>query len=406
MFTLVRSRILQRKCACGQHTVASGECAECRKKRLPLQRRATNQVEPTSVPPIVHEVLRAPGQSLDPATRTYMESRFGHDFSRVRVHIDAKAGESARAVNALAYTVGPDVVFGAGQYAPRTSEGRRLLAHELAHVVQQKNLLSTPSEKLEIGASKDVFETEANAIANSLHNNYPIPQRISQNVIQRQEGPQSFAGAEPGSEALDPILVDRNRVIEQDLLNTAEAFYRDGDLRWFFTYAHGKITQQINNNLSAFQRPNALMRLNIHFAEEFIRALNSQPHAAWQRAFRFCQALQQGASETPALVGETEFCGAAMANVHINVDLNAALREVGCIPPADYGNMLVFVNRGSLAALVRLRGRAIGAAEAMLQHVLAPLVDLEVKAWRNAAFETVCNTPVPPVEPGFSGRIQ
>jgi Family of unknown function (DUF5995) len=214
-------------------------------------------------------------------------------------------------------------------------------------------------------------------------------------------GPQSFAGAKPGTEAIDGVLMNRNRVIEQDLLNSAESLYRAGDLRWFFSYAHGMITQQINRNISSFQRPNALICLNIHFAEEFIRALDAQPHELWKRAFRLCQALERGAFETSALVGEAEFCGAAMANVHINVDLTAALREVGCIPPADYGNMLVFVNRGSLAALVRLRGRAVGAAEAMLQHVVAPLVDLEVKSWRNVAFESMCNASVPPVEAGF-----
>src|SRR5437899_1147878 len=128
--------ILQRKCAaCGQHTIAGGECKGCSKKRL--QRRVSSQAEPTEVPPIVHEVLRSPGQPLDPATRAFMEPRFGHDFSSVRVHTDAKAAESARAVNALAYTVGHDVAFGAAQYAPGTAVGRRLLAHELTHVMQQ-----------------------------------------------------------------------------------------------------------------------------------------------------------------------------------------------------------------------------------------------------------------------------
>src|SRR5439155_11614209 len=74
-----------------------------------------------------------------------MEPRLGHDFSHVRVHTDAKAAESARAVNALAYTVGQNVVFGARQYEPHASEGRRLLAHELTHVVQQGTMYSTGS---------------------------------------------------------------------------------------------------------------------------------------------------------------------------------------------------------------------------------------------------------------------
>jgi hypothetical protein len=181
--------ILQRRCACGQHTGVSGECAECRKKRQAnmLQRAATDSAATGDVPPIVHEVLRSPGQPLDAATRAFMEPRFGHDFSavpshiapqgkltvnqpgdrfeqeadrtaqqvtssaalpsseggydfsQVRVHTDARAAESARAVNALAYTVGQHVVFGAEQYEPGTAQGRRVLAHELAHVVQQSN---------------------------------------------------------------------------------------------------------------------------------------------------------------------------------------------------------------------------------------------------------------------------
>ena len=91
-----------------------------------------------SVPPIVHEVIDAPGQPLDPGTRSFMEARFGHDFSRVRVHADARAAQSARAIRAHAYTVGQDVVFDAGRYATRTPGGRHLLAHELAHTVQQE----------------------------------------------------------------------------------------------------------------------------------------------------------------------------------------------------------------------------------------------------------------------------
>jgi hypothetical protein len=89
------------------------------------------------VPPIVGDVLRSPSQPLDPAVRSRFEPRFGHDFSRVRVHADRRAAESAEAVGALAYTVGSDLVFGPGRYAPGSHAGRRLIAHELAHVVQQ-----------------------------------------------------------------------------------------------------------------------------------------------------------------------------------------------------------------------------------------------------------------------------
>jgi hypothetical protein len=128
---------LQRKCACGKHTGARGECEECKKNHVTLQRRPNGFAEQNSAPPIVNEVLRSPGQPLDQATRAFMEPRFGHDFSQVRVHADAQAAESAQALNALAYTAERDIVFGAGRYAPGAFEGRRLLAHELTHVVQQ-----------------------------------------------------------------------------------------------------------------------------------------------------------------------------------------------------------------------------------------------------------------------------
>lgn len=119
--------VLQRKCACGQHAVG-GECAECRKKQegAALQRKpADADRDVDTVPPIVYDVLRGSGRPLDHETRAFMEPRFGHDFSGVRVHTGGRAAESARAVNALAYTVGRDVVFGEGQYVPGAGEGKR-----------------------------------------------------------------------------------------------------------------------------------------------------------------------------------------------------------------------------------------------------------------------------------------
>jgi LysM repeat protein len=122
-----------------------------------------------------------------------MESRFGHDFSQVRVHTDAKAAKSARAVNALAYTVGRDVVFGTGQYQPKTDEGKHLLTHELVHVLQQGDRSSLRS-KLEIGTVEDGSEREADDIARCVLNNQSLLNRISPNhqaqlsgVIQREQ---------------------------------------------------------------------------------------------------------------------------------------------------------------------------------------------------------------------------
>ncbi len=205
--------VLQRVCACGKHTTDQhGECTECRQKRLGLQRRAVGN-GPGVAPPIVHEVLRSPGRPLDDQTRGFMESRFGHDFSgvpvtaprlataglavgpaddpfereaerqsqrvmsasatgnaslvgpdfsHVRVHTDSRAAESARAVNALAYTVGDHVVFGAGHYAPGTSAGRSLLAHELTHVTQQSAVVRPyrRSSAFNFGKDDDLTLTE------------------------------------------------------------------------------------------------------------------------------------------------------------------------------------------------------------------------------------------------------
>src|ERR1043165_5428087 len=160
--------LLQRKCACGTHTIAGGDCESCQKENAAagLRRAAGSADSISGVPSIVHEVLRSPGQPLDASTREFMESHFNHDFSHVRMHADRRAADSARAVNALAYTVGRDVVFGSGRYAPGTSEGRRLLAHELAHVVQQASVSTTSVGR--ISDYHDPAERDAERAASGL----------------------------------------------------------------------------------------------------------------------------------------------------------------------------------------------------------------------------------------------
>ena len=238
--------ILQRKCACGNQAAGGGECGECGKKNQLLQRRAihisepgdryeqeadriANQVmrmpEPTAkhqvgsekegvlqrkaiansitplqpgsagqeqvseVPPIVDEVLRSQGQSLAPETRAFMEPRFGHDFSQVRVHTDAKAAESAFAIKALAYTVRNNIVFGKGKHSPQSKDGNQLLAHELTHVVQQE---PAPDQgKLKIAHPQESLEQQADSVALAVAANQPIGQIIEtthSSLIQRDAG--------------------------------------------------------------------------------------------------------------------------------------------------------------------------------------------------------------------------
>lgn len=147
-------------------SVLQRKCSRCREKEKILQRSAVGSA-PDTVPPIVHGVLRSPGQPMDAATRAFMEPRFGYDFSRVRVHTDSKASESAQAVNALAYTVSPHLVFRSGQYTPHTESGRGLLAHELTHIVQQADSITSGITLKPMGVSQpdDRYELEANRIA-------------------------------------------------------------------------------------------------------------------------------------------------------------------------------------------------------------------------------------------------
>jgi len=137
-----------------------------------LQRRAVSDGH-TMAPPIVHDVLRSPGRPLDDATRGFMESRFNHDFSGVRIHTDGRAAESARAVNALAYTVGNHVAFDTGQYAPGTSGGRGLVAHELAHVIQQGT--ASVTDELRVSQPVGASEHEAKLISHRVLHNRPFP---------------------------------------------------------------------------------------------------------------------------------------------------------------------------------------------------------------------------------------
>jgi hypothetical protein len=169
-FTSVRGNILQRKCACSGAHGPTGKCSACRKKRdaVMLQRAASHKAIANTVPPIVHEVLRSPGAPLDPATRAFMEPRFGHDFSRVRVHTGVKAAESARAVNAIAYTAGHNIVFEMDRFAPGMREGRHLLAHELTHVVQQSQNVMPRMLQVFGGIEHGPAETEADRAADRI----------------------------------------------------------------------------------------------------------------------------------------------------------------------------------------------------------------------------------------------
>ena len=129
----------QRECACG------GSCAKC-------QARSINSDQ--------YILSDTAGESLDRRTRGTMESYFGSDFSDVRIHRDSQAAASAEALNANAYTIGRDVYFASGRYAPETTEGKRLLAHELVHTLQQGS--NSPSlARQAAGSPKLIIDPDA-----------------------------------------------------------------------------------------------------------------------------------------------------------------------------------------------------------------------------------------------------
>lgn len=190
-----------------QHQARHTPTPQSRPGQSWLQRTLGNQaygqlVRPDNaaiVPAAVYQALRGAGHPLDPATRAFMESRLGHDFGQVRVHTDARAAASADAVQARAYTVGPDVAFAAGAYAPGTAEGRRLLAHELTHVVQQRaagHPHGRPGENaagsqanLRIGEPGDIDERHADHVAQQVTQ---APARVGfWNAVQPPTAPRS-----------------------------------------------------------------------------------------------------------------------------------------------------------------------------------------------------------------------
>lgn len=240
-FTPAQRGLLQRRCACRGTPGPTGECAECRKKRLGLRRKAKSRAATPTTPPVVYRVLRSTGRPLDHATRAFMEERFGHDFGQVKVHTDAEAAESARSVHSLAYTVGRNVVFGSGQYAPHTLQGRKLLAHELTHVVQQDSQPSTTLLPLSIGPQDD-SETVAERIADRVMTGVPVTGRIQGRgaSIQRQTVPEpESAERRPGQplpyrEAMEELA--RDRLIGGD---RAQEPAREESKKVCFTYDDG-----------------------------------------------------------------------------------------------------------------------------------------------------------------------
>lgn len=186
---------LQRQCDCGQHVTSGATCGAC----ASAARKSESASPYSDAMQLVEHTLREPGRPLDGRLRAEMEPRFGHDFSRVRVHSDAAAAASARAVQAEAFTVGRHIVFG-NAHVPTASSSHALLAHELAHVLQQGDAPETPVSRLAISEPGDAAEREADtAAAAALRGSATGGARSERRVARQATGP-----APTGTNAASP----------------------------------------------------------------------------------------------------------------------------------------------------------------------------------------------------------
>jgi hypothetical protein len=167
---------------------------------LSVQREASGNGVQEHAPSLVREVVNSPGRPLDADTRSFMEPRLGRDLSRVRVHTDQKAAESAQAVSANAYTAGTHLAFAPGLYAPGTSSGRRLMAHELTHVAQQAEgpVAGTPIGRgVSVSHPNDSFERSASAGGSEL--------------LRSPQSPRFFRGVKPMGGPVSPRAISVQR---------------------------------------------------------------------------------------------------------------------------------------------------------------------------------------------------
>ena len=153
-----------------------------------LIREVTHGTRGTTLSPPKATDTPTSGKLIDPSIRSQMESRFGADFSDVRVHTDAAADKSAHELGANAYTKGNNIVFGSGKYKPETAEGKKRLAHELTHVIQQRRCSGRESEKNRLSSPHDASEREADTVARAVMRGQHAPSIIGAAVgIQRDD---------------------------------------------------------------------------------------------------------------------------------------------------------------------------------------------------------------------------
>lgn len=215
-------QILQRKCACAD---GKGTCAKCAGEENKLLQRKATAAAPAVTRGIAANIngLRGGGQPLPDSARSFFEPRFRADFSGVRVHTGSRAAQTSRSISARAFTVGKDVVFGAGQYSPGTDSGRGLMAHELTHVVQQGGILGNKNngqiireqvQKKEISEESLTYQLRHHLYYSNLEESIKIIKQLSDkekdfvlaSEIHKNRATEEYAGDEFGDESVYKLI--------------------------------------------------------------------------------------------------------------------------------------------------------------------------------------------------------
>ena len=349
-------RLLRRKCACGGSAGLTGACKECDENRLRVQRRALSSTRPFCPTHVVSDVLAEEGDDLDESTRLFMESELGHDFRRVRVHTNARASESARAVNALAYTVGTDVVFASGNYQPQTQSGRHLIAHELVHTLQQNSQPRGQQAKLEIGEENDEFEREADRIADRVMRRsftgavpLPPPPRLSGTSVAPliQRAPAAAASVQPERETSESATPEPGLIADDNANELGPGQMRKSqfldELRAAACAAADAELKRVGRSTEACP----------YIARAFERYRTFEPH-------KLERGMRRYAPEAAGATSAKQYIDAVGARVGRAVGVWATTGEITGVPDELQGEFGVMGFFGGLGGVLSSIGGAVG----------------------------------------------
>lgn len=272
-------------------------CPKCAGEESVLRRKAkapgdaSHQEAPDD---FIHDL--GSGAPLEVSMRAFMEPRFGQDFSKVRLHTDARASESAWALNAVAYTVGRNVVFAAGQYSPGTSEGRRLIAHELTHVLQQVGNYSALHGEQAVSAGTVAGQHEASGFGDLVtvgRGPQTAGKAKGQPLAQRKCGTAINAPPTPAciGETVDPLAEIFRFKVNCDEIEPSEATH----VTSFVSGLSAGTTVRVHGYASTDGPPAFNVKLSCHRANEMARILR-----AAAPAITITEILEHGPTPGPA----------------------------------------------------------------------------------------------------------